>query len=51
VSLQRSTPSLLVVLDSLGLLAGVRPDKFDRATVRWQGRLELEAAVLTIAGW
>jgi hypothetical protein len=27
----------------------VRPDKFDRAAVRWHGRLELESAVLTIA--
>ena len=43
-----STPSLLVALDSLGLLADVRPDKFDRATVRWQGRLEVEAAAMTL---
>jgi hypothetical protein len=27
----------------------VRPDKFDRAAVRWHGGLELESAVLTIA--
>ena len=27
----------------------VRPDKFDKAAVRWHGRLELEAAVLTLA--
>ena len=42
-------PSLLVLVDYLELLAEVRPDKFDRAAVRWHGRLELEAAVLTIA--
>ena len=42
-------PSLLVLVDYLELLADVRPDKFDRAAVRWHGRLELEAAVLTIA--
>jgi hypothetical protein len=43
------TPSLLVALDYLELLADVRPDKFDRAAVRWHGRLELEAAVITIS--
>ena len=43
------TPSLLVALEYLELLADVRPDKFDRAAVRWHGRLELESAVLTIA--
>jgi Helix-turn-helix domain len=35
------TPSLLVALDYLELLADVRPDKFDRAVVRWHGQLEL----------
>ena len=43
------TPSPVVALDYLELLADVRPDKFDRAAVRWHGRLELESAVLTIA--
>ena len=43
------TPSLLVVLDHLELLADVRPDKFDRAAVRWHGRLELETSTLTLA--
>ena len=43
------TPSLLVALDYLELLADAWPDKFDRAAVRWHGRLELEAAVLTVA--
>ena len=42
-------PSLLVLVDYLELLADIRPDKFDRAAVRWHGRLELESAVLTIA--
>jgi hypothetical protein len=43
------TPSLLVLIDYLELLADVRPDKFDRAAVRWHGRLEIESPVLTIA--
>jgi hypothetical protein len=43
------TPSLLVAVDYLEPLADVRPDKFDRAAVRWHGRLELEPAILTIA--
>jgi hypothetical protein len=46
---EMGTPSLLVALDYLELLADVRPDKFDRAAVRWHGRLEVESAVLTIA--
>ncbi len=36
-------PSLLVLVDYLELLADARPDKFDRAAVRWHGRLELES--------
>ena len=43
------TPSLLVAPDYLELLADVRPDKFDRAAVRWHGRLELETPTLTVA--
>ena len=46
---EMASPSLLVLVDYLELLAGVRPDKFDKAAVRWYGRLELESAVLTIA--
>ena len=46
---EMGTPSLSVLVDYLELLADVRPDKFDRAAVRWHGRLELESAVLTIA--
>jgi hypothetical protein len=42
-------PSLVDGLDYLELLAAVRPDKFDRAAVPWHGRLETEAAVVTIA--
>jgi hypothetical protein len=41
--------SLLVALDYLELLADVRPDKFDRAAIRWHARLELETPLLTIA--
>ena len=41
-------PSLLVAPD-LELLADLRPDKFDRAAVRWHGRLELETPTLTVA--
>ena len=41
-------PSLLVLVDYL-VLADQRPDKFDRAAVRWHGRLELEAPLLTLA--
>jgi hypothetical protein len=42
-------PSLLVLVDYLELLANVRPDKFDRAAVKWHGRLELGAAAMTLA--
>ena len=41
-------PSLLVLVDYLELLADVRPDKFDRAAVRWHGRLELETPTLSV---
>jgi len=46
---EMAPPSLLVLVDYLELLADVRPDKFDRAAVRWHGRLELESTMLTIA--
>lgn len=45
---EMGTPSLLVALDYLELLADVRPDKFDRAAVRWHGRLEVEAPLMTL---
>jgi hypothetical protein len=41
--------SLLDALAYLELLAVVRPDRFDRAAVRWHGRLETETATLTLA--
>ena len=42
-------PSLLVALDYLDLLAEVKPEKLERAAVRWHGRLEVEAAAMTLA--
>jgi hypothetical protein len=45
----RFARALLVLVDYLELLADARPDKFDKAAVKWHGRLELEAAALTIA--
>ena len=41
--------SLIDALDYLELLATQRPDRFDRAAVRWHGRLETETAALTFA--
>ena len=41
--------SLLDALDSVELLAAVRPDRFDGAAVRWHGRLETETATLGLA--
>jgi hypothetical protein len=46
---EMGAPSLLVLVDYFELLADVRPDKFDRAAVRWHGRLELETPTLTVA--
>jgi len=43
------TPSLLDALDYLALLADARPDRFDRAAIRWHSRLEAEATTLTLA--
>jgi hypothetical protein len=43
------TPSLLVALDYLVLLAEVKPEKLEPAAVRWHGRLEVEAATMTLA--
>ena len=42
-------PSLLVLAAYLELQADVRPSEFDRAAVRWHGRLELETPRLTVA--
>lgn len=41
--------SLLDVLDYLALPAELRPGRAERAAVRWHGRLEVEAATLTLA--
>jgi hypothetical protein len=46
---EMSNPSLLLALDYLKLLAEGRPDKFDRAAIRWHARLGLETATLTLA--
>jgi hypothetical protein len=43
------TVSLLDALDYLALLSHARPDRFDRAAVRWHGRLEMETQVLTLS--
>ena len=43
------TPSLLDALDYLDLLAEVRPEKLEYAALRWHGRLELEASMMTLA--
>jgi hypothetical protein len=43
------SPSLLVTLDYLALLAEVKPEKLEPAALRWHGRLELEASVMTLA--
>ncbi len=42
------TPSLMVALDYLALLADLKPERFPAAAVRWHGRLELEAPMLTL---
>ena len=41
--------SLLDALAYLDLLAEVRPEKLERAAIRWHGRLETESATLTLA--
>ena len=40
--------SLIDALDYLVLLAELRPEKAQLAAIRWHGRLELEAATLTL---
>jgi hypothetical protein len=42
------TPSLLVALDYLELLAEVKPERAPAAAIRWHGRLELETRMLTL---
>ena len=41
--------SVPVLYDYLDLLAEAKPAKLEHAAIRWQGRLELEASVLTLA--
>jgi hypothetical protein len=41
--------SLLDALDYLDLLAETKPEKVEQAALRWHGRLELEASVMTMA--
>jgi hypothetical protein len=41
--------SLLDALDYLDLLAEQKPAKLEQAALRWHGRLELEANLLTLA--
>jgi hypothetical protein len=42
------SPSLLDALDYLDLLAEVKPERLERASLRWHGRLELEASMMTL---
>jgi hypothetical protein len=42
------TPSLRDALDYLDLLAEVKPEKLPQAALRWHGRLELEASMMTL---
>jgi hypothetical protein len=46
---EMGTPSLLLALDYLAMLAELRPAKFPHAALRWHGRFELEATMLTLA--
>jgi hypothetical protein len=41
--------SLHEALDYLDLLAEQKPQKLEQAAVRWHGRLEIEATVMTLA--
>jgi len=42
------TPSLEDALSYLALLAEVKPEKLERAVVRWHGRLETASTFLTL---
>jgi hypothetical protein len=46
---EMKTVSLIDALDYLDLLAEVKPEKLEQAALRWHGRLELEAAMMTMA--
>jgi hypothetical protein len=41
--------SLYDAPDLCALLAEVKPERLERAAIRWHGRFELEAATLTLA--
>lgn len=41
--------SLVDALELVILIAAVRPDRLERAAVRWHGRLEVELPALTLA--
>ena len=41
--------SLLDALDYLDLPAETKPEKVEQAALRWHGRLELEASMMTLA--
>jgi hypothetical protein len=43
------TPTLETALAYLDLLAEQKPEKLERAAVRWHGRLETEATFLSLA--
>ena len=43
------TPTLEAALAYLDLLAEQKPEKLERAAVRWHGRLETETPLLTLA--
>lgn len=46
---EMGSPTLIELLDYVVLLAEVRPQKAERAAVRWHGRLETEATFLSLA--
>jgi hypothetical protein len=46
---EMKTVSLVDALDYLDLLADVKPEKLEQAALRWHGRLELEASLMTMA--
>jgi hypothetical protein len=41
--------SLTDALELVVLIAAQRPDRLERAVIRWHGRLEVEASALTLA--
>jgi hypothetical protein len=41
--------SLHDALDLVALIAREKPERLERAAIRWHGRLELEAHILTVA--